>query len=88
MQPLSFSVWCGFPASSAPLCWVIRARRTTTRKTPCAPFEAIRQGADGVELDVMLCGSGEVVVVHDDTLARVAGEVPGSGPAGAKHAAW
>ncbi len=36
--------------------------------------EAMRQGADGVELDVRLCGSGEVVVSHDATLERVAGE--------------
>ena len=33
---------------------------------------AMQQGADGVELDVMRCGSGEVVVVHDDTLERLA----------------
>ena len=32
----------------------------------------MQQGADGVELDVMRCGSGEVVVVHDDTLERLA----------------
>ncbi len=30
-------------------------------------------GADGVELDVMRCGTGEVVVFHDDDLARLAG---------------
>jgi len=30
-------------------------------------------GADGVELDVMRCGSGEVVVFHDDDLRRLAG---------------
>lgn len=36
--------------------------------------EAMRQGADGVELDVRLCASGEVVVAHDPTLARVGGE--------------
>jgi glycerophosphoryl diester phosphodiesterase len=36
--------------------------------------EAIRQGADGVELDVQLCASGEVVVAHDETLERVSGE--------------
>lgn len=35
--------------------------------------EAAAQGADGVELDVMLCGSGEVVVCHDERLTRVAG---------------
>lgn len=35
--------------------------------------EAVRQSADGVELDAMVCGSGEVVVCHDDTLQRLAG---------------
>jgi glycerophosphoryl diester phosphodiesterase len=34
---------------------------------------ARKQGADGVELDVMRCGSGEVVVFHDDDLARLGG---------------
>jgi glycerophosphoryl diester phosphodiesterase len=34
---------------------------------------AIAQGADGVELDVRRCASGEVVVVHDEDLARVGG---------------
>ncbi|WP_434382750.1 glycerophosphodiester phosphodiesterase [Melittangium boletus] len=36
--------------------------------------EAVAQGADGVELDAMVCGSGEVVVCHDDFLDRLAGE--------------
>jgi glycerophosphoryl diester phosphodiesterase len=34
---------------------------------------ALAQGADGVELDVWRCGSGEVVVVHDEDLSRVGG---------------
>ncbi len=34
---------------------------------------AVEQGADGVELDVRTCGSGEVVVSHDAHLGRVAG---------------
>lgn len=34
---------------------------------------AMAQGADGVELDVMRCGSGELVVVHDEWLDRLAG---------------
>lgn len=34
--------------------------------------EAVRQGADGVELDAMVCGSGEVVVCHDERLDRLA----------------
>ena len=35
---------------------------------------ALEQGADGLELDVMLCGSGEVVVCHDADLSRLAGD--------------
>lgn len=34
---------------------------------------AMEQGADGVELDVMRCGSGELVVCHDERLDRLAG---------------
>ena len=34
---------------------------------------AAEQGADGVELDVRVCGSGELVVLHDPTLERVSG---------------
>lgn len=39
---------------------------------------ALEHGADGVELDVMRCASGEVVVVHDDDLARVTAHAEGS----------
>jgi glycerophosphoryl diester phosphodiesterase len=31
---------------------------------------ALDQGADGIELDVMLCQDGRPVVIHDDTLDR------------------
>jgi glycerophosphoryl diester phosphodiesterase len=42
-----------------------------------AAFRLARaQGADGVELDVMRCKSGEVVVFHDDDLERL-GRRPG-----------
>jgi glycerophosphoryl diester phosphodiesterase len=34
---------------------------------------AARDGADGVELDVLCCATGEVVVFHDDDLLRLAG---------------
>lgn len=34
---------------------------------------AIEQGADGVELDVWRCGTGELVVVHDEDMRRTAG---------------
>jgi glycerophosphoryl diester phosphodiesterase len=33
---------------------------------------AAAQGADGVELDVMRCGTGELVVCHDEQLDRLA----------------
>ena len=32
---------------------------------------AAKMGADGVELDVHLCRSGEIVVAHDETVDRV-----------------
>ena len=34
---------------------------------------AARDGADGVELDVLCCQTGEVVVFHDDDLRRLGG---------------
>ena len=34
---------------------------------------AVEQGADGVELDVIQCGSGELVVCHDEWLDRLCG---------------
>jgi glycerophosphoryl diester phosphodiesterase len=34
---------------------------------------AVAQAADGVELDVMRCRSGELVVCHDEILGRLAG---------------
>jgi glycerophosphoryl diester phosphodiesterase len=36
---------------------------------------AARDGADGVELDVLCCMTGEVLVFHDDDLLRLAGRV-------------
>ncbi len=35
---------------------------------------AMEEGADGVELDVWRCATGEVVVVHDEDTRRTAGE--------------
>lgn len=42
---------------------------------------AMEQGADGFELDVWRCGTGEVVVAHDESTLRVSGvdfRVPGA----------
>jgi glycerophosphoryl diester phosphodiesterase len=55
----------------------VYGHRGTRRGAPENTLEAMRmalaQGADGIELDVRLCGSGEVVVLHDPDLKRVAG---------------
>jgi glycerophosphoryl diester phosphodiesterase len=55
----------------------VYGHRGTRRGAPENSLAAIRlalnQGADGVEIDVRLCGSGEVVVLHDADLLRVAG---------------
>jgi glycerophosphoryl diester phosphodiesterase len=44
-----------------------------TENTLAAFARAARDGADGVELDVLRCATGEVVVFHDDDLLRLAG---------------
>ena len=49
------------------------ASRDAPENTLDAFEEALRQGADGLELDVMTCGSGELVVCHDEHLDRLAG---------------
>ena len=48
-------------------------RRGPTENTLAAMRLALAQGADGVELDVRLCAGGEVIVLHDPDLRRVAG---------------
>lgn len=44
-----------------------------TENTVAAFRRARADGADGVELDVLQCATGEVIVFHDDDLARLAG---------------
>jgi glycerophosphoryl diester phosphodiesterase len=59
---------------SAPL--VIAHRGSSAREvenTLAAFARATADGADGVELDVQCCATGEVVVYHDDDLRRLAG---------------
>ncbi len=50
------------------------ASRDFPENTIEAFLEASRQGADGVELDVMRCRTGELVVCHDEWLDRLAAE--------------
>ena len=35
--------------------------------------EAVERGADGLEMDIRRCGSGQLVVFHDDDLLRLVG---------------
>lgn len=81
MQPLSFHLRVApFAPTSRPLVLGHRgASHDHPENTLLAFREAMKQGADGVELDVMRCGSGEVVVVHDDDLQRLAPGQPGAG---------
>jgi len=49
------------------------ASKDALENTLAAFALARRQGADAVELDVMRCATGELVVFHDDDLARLGG---------------
>lgn len=48
-------------------------RGSAPENTMAAFEEARRQGADAFELDVLVCRTGEAVVIHDPTLERVTG---------------
>lgn len=50
------------------------ASRDAPENTLAAFHLAMAQGADGFELDVWRCASGEPVVIHDASTARTAGE--------------
>jgi glycerophosphoryl diester phosphodiesterase len=49
------------------------ASACATENTVAAFHRARTDGADGVELDVLLSATGEVMVFHDDDLARLGG---------------
>src|SRR5512138_3600750 len=56
--------------------WVIAHRGASAdevENTLAAFARAMTDRADGVELDVQCCATGEVVVYHDDDLLRLAG---------------
>jgi len=57
-----------------PLVLAHRGASADAVENTLAAFRRARaDGADGVELDVMRCGTGEVVVFHDDDLERLGG---------------
>lgn len=49
--------------------------RVPPENTIAAFEQALREGAEGIELDVRVCATGELVVLHDPTLAHVTGGV-------------
>jgi len=56
-----------------PLCIGHRGDSVHATENTLAAFAAARDhGADGVELDARVCGSGEIVVYHDGDLRRLA----------------
>jgi glycerophosphoryl diester phosphodiesterase len=60
------------PQGERPFVLGHRGARHAAPENTLAAFElARREGADGVELDVRLDGSGRVIVLHDPTLSRV-----------------
>ncbi len=57
--------------------WIFAHRGFSARKpeNTLSAFEAAREyGAAGVELDIQLCSTGELVVFHDWTVDRMTGE--------------
>ena len=70
----------GSPTSTPPGRPLILGHRGASHDAPENTLTAFRlaleQGADGVELDVWRCGSGEVVVIHDPDTARTGGGAP------------
>lgn len=71
----SSRVWAR-SAGSGPLIIGHRGASAREPENSLRAFErAARDGADGVELDVLCCRTGEVMVFHDDDLLRLAGRV-------------
>jgi glycerophosphoryl diester phosphodiesterase len=48
--------------------------------TMAAFFKAREKGAQGIELDIHICASGELVVAHDDNFERTAPGQTGGSP--------
>ena len=65
--------WARQSLAGGPLVIAHRGASAVALENTLTAFRMARElGADGVELDVMRCGTGEVVVFHDDDLARLA----------------
>lgn len=62
------------PGQPKPMVIAHRGYSSKAPENTLAAFTLLcEHGINGVELDVHRCGSGEIVVIHDDSLQRVAG---------------
>jgi glycerophosphoryl diester phosphodiesterase len=69
-----FVVWQPRRPGEGPLILGHRGASARETENTAAAFRRARtDGADGVELDVLLAATGEVMVFHDDDLARLGG---------------
>ena len=63
-----------FSRPGRPLVWAHRGASRAAPENTLAAFRlAAELGADGVELDAQRCATGEVVVLHDESLGRTTG---------------
>ena len=63
-----------FNPTGRPLVWAHRGASAEAPENTVAAFSlALAQGADGIELDAQRCASGEVIVLHDESLLRTTG---------------
>ena len=69
---LDHPAWARRRQGAPPLIVAHRGASAVEPENSIAAFRrAAADGADGVELDVLLCATGEVVVFHDDDLVRL-----------------
>ena len=62
------------PGEKQPYLFAHRGCSKDAPENTLAAFELARQrGMPGIELDIHLCKSGELIVTHDDNLRRVTG---------------
>jgi glycerophosphoryl diester phosphodiesterase len=63
-----------FSRAGRPLVWAHRGASRAAPENTLAAFRlAAEMGVDGIELDAQRCATGEVVVLHDESLGRTTG---------------
>ncbi|MDR2501242.1 MAG: glycerophosphodiester phosphodiesterase [Treponema sp.] len=76
-----------FPDRRRPLIFAHRGCSSLAPENTLAAFRKARDlGVPGIELDVHICATGELVVVHDGTFTRTAG--PGADAAPVEELSW